>query len=191
MPDPGTVEDHWFMRPPIDPYAKRERGFPPRPVAERFEEKVDRSGGRDACHLWTAGVNRRGYGRIWTNSRASELAHRVAYILAYGLPPSGMCVCHRCDNPSCVNSRHLFAGTHADNAADRGAKGRDARSRGEANPAATLSRYAVRIICRMALSGKWRQKEIAAAFRISVEHVSFIKRGQRRASDTADIREAA
>jgi hypothetical protein len=44
-----------------------------------------------------------------------------------GRVPDGMVVRHKCDNPACVNPDHLELGTHADNVADRDARGRTAR----------------------------------------------------------------
>lgn len=61
------------------------------------------------------------------------LAHRFAYIQKYGkIPEDTPFVCHKCDNPSCVNPEHLFVCTRQDNTDDMRAKGREKYShRGE------------------------------------------------------------
>lgn len=73
-----------------------------------------------------------------------RLAHRVAWELLHGPIPKGMDVCHRCDTPLCVNTEHLFLGTHADNMRDASAKRRIAA--GERAARARLSEADVRAI---------------------------------------------
>lgn len=75
------------------------------------------------CLLWLARVDRKGYGRLYWNGRPSQ-AHRLAWESVNGPMPAGMCACHKCDNPSCVNPGHLFAASSTENNADRDAKGR-------------------------------------------------------------------
>ena len=77
-------------------------------------------------------------------TRRSESAHRVSYMLNYGEIPGGMEVCHKCDNPRCINPEHLFIGTRKDNIADREAKGRNIVPIGEEHVNAKLSKKKVK-----------------------------------------------
>ncbi len=76
------------------------------------------------CWIWKGARNYRGYGRCWNGTRVVT-AHRFAYELIHGSNSlKGLCGCHRCDKPPCVNPDHVFPGTASDNSKDRGAKQR-------------------------------------------------------------------
>ena len=104
--------------------------------AKRFWAKVERG---SSCWLWQ-GRLRHGYGAVWDVSGTAG-AHRVAWILTHGPIPPGLCVCHRCDNPACVNPAHLFLGTHRDNVRDMVRKGRAVNPQAERNRGKTHCRH--------------------------------------------------
>jgi hypothetical protein len=94
-------------------------------IEERFWRFVDKSDD-DSCWNWF-GQKINGYGRIslGAKSLASDGSHRVSWKMHNKQEiPKGMFVMHSCDNPSCVNPKHLSLGTPKDNSDDMIAKGR-------------------------------------------------------------------
>lgn len=128
------------------------------------------------CWEWTASKHRGTYGQISVGNRPKR-AHRVSYELFCGTIPDGLHVLHKCDNRGCVNPRHLFLGTNADNQADMDAKGRRVivPSKGEANGSAKLTSTEAAAI--RAAKGV-TEKALAAQFGISKSQVHNIRSGR-------------
>lgn len=132
------------------------------------------------CWLWKRSLGVWGYGQTNLVGLPPK-AHRASWVLHYGPIPAGLCVLHRCDTPACVRPDHLFLGTHADNVADRDAKGRTGHSMGrsgEKNAMSKLTAREVRAIYRRANAGEV-QDSLATEFGVSATCVSKIVRRTR------------
>ncbi|MDT7808991.1 MAG: hypothetical protein QOJ70_2804 [Acidobacteriota bacterium] len=149
----------------------------------RFWRKVDRSGGPEACWLWTGFVRENGYGIIGIKGKEYK-AHRVSYFIEHGRIDNGRLVLHYCDVRACVNPAHLFSGTPKDNSQDAVKKRRNTKLYGEQNGKAKLTRAAVLSIRRMCKRGGIYQKTIAKQFGVSEATVSYIVNGGRWGSFT-------
>jgi hypothetical protein len=121
-----------------------------RSLSDRFWSKVDRSG---QCWTWQASLDSKGYGNFGlprndgTGRFVMQRAHRVAWMLTHGaMPTSTDFLCHRCDNPRCVNPAHLFIGDAQANVSDCISKGRLNDRSGENNPRAKLTEEQVQDI---------------------------------------------
>jgi len=81
---------------------------------EKFFEKVNKT---DGCWLWTGGKTKAGYGMTHINGK-QYISSRASYIIHKGEIPEGLWICHHCDNPSCVNPDHIYAGSPKQNFTD-------------------------------------------------------------------------
>ncbi len=88
--------------------------FPSYKIDEKeFWSLVDVKG-ENECWLWKGSFKSNGYGNFHRKS-----AHRVSYkIINCKFPKERFEICHKCNNPKCVNPNHLYAGTHKENMQD-------------------------------------------------------------------------
>ena len=99
-------------------------------------------------------INHVGNGKFLFNRRV-QLSHRFAYQIWVGSIPINLCICHHCDNPSCVNPKHLFLGTVNDNNQDKVKKGRQFKPQGTKNWKCILTNNLVIEIREKYTTGKY------------------------------------
>ncbi len=125
------------------------------------------------CWVWLGAKQPTGYGLLWvSNTKKYEKTHRLSYKFFHGKIPDGICVCHKCDNPSCINPEHLFLGTHADNASDKISKGR--QKIGSQHGRAILKENQILKI-RETYKGEYGQlSELAKKYHVTPQSISAI-----------------
>lgn len=149
---------------------------------ERFWSKVEKT---DTCWLWKAST-RAGYGSFKLNGKVI-FAHRFSYELANNGIDKDLMVCHKCDNPLCVNPDHLFLGTNSDNMKDCYSKGRMKLlngikfKKGDRPDNRVLSDLSVKEIKKLIINKKELKltlQKIADIFNINVSTIKDIASGR-------------
>lgn len=147
------------------------------------------------CWEWKGGKNKQGYGLLkYENKNWSS--HRLSYHVFNQKIPDNMIVCHKCDNPTCINPSHLFIGTYKDNMEDMYNKGRGFKSKkapqllgpkipiqfrrlkGEDSPLSKLCDEQVVTIIKLLKAG-CRGVDVAKEFKVHISTISLIKNGKR------------
>lgn len=146
-------------------------------LLEKFEDGYESQFlGNDNCWNWTKGLTAGGYGQI-TYECKKYAPHRLAWEFANNKKiDKGMVIMHSCDNPACVNPKHLSMATQAENVADMMQKGRfkDYDKSGENNPRSIVKKEDVKAI----FEADGTHQEIADKFGYPYHAVSSIRIGR-------------
>lgn len=133
------------------------------------------------CWEWANCLQANGYGRINAN-RKSQYVHRLAFELAHGAIPTGLDVCHECDNRKCCNPDHLFSGTRKVNMRDAKSKGRlscgirhSLKVEKHVRARSKLSMEIARTIRALKLSGE-RTDSLATIFKVDISTIRLVIR---------------
>jgi hypothetical protein len=123
-----------------------------------------------------------GYGQMAVNRGRPWRAYRIAYEAWVKVPEPNVDICHRCDNPPCINPAHLFEGTRKDNIDDMVAKKRHRNGENKKNH--KLTDVEVQQIKDLYASGLYRHKDLAEMFGVSSSLISMLIAGKRRKEPT-------
>ena len=129
------------------------------------------------CRVWTGATSSSGYGLIRVEGKQRRATH-IVWEKEIGKVPKDHYVCHKCDNPACIEITHLFVGTPKENMADARAKGRIAR--GARLPQTKFSAEDVAVMRKLA--EEIPKAEIDKIFGISPRYRRAILQGKARLS---------
>jgi len=152
------------------------KGMIPKPDVARFEALFIPEP-NSGCWLWEGTFRANGYGQFKRTGHRLETASRSAWYIYRGDVPQKIDVCHKCDNPACVNPDHLFLGSRKDNMQDMIAKGRQRITilHGETNPSAKLN---AKQVDEIRSSGGVPLGKLAALYGVSKSAIWSIRSGK-------------
>ncbi|MDE2105818.1 MAG: HNH endonuclease [Patescibacteria group bacterium] len=125
------------------------------------------------CFEFYGHLNEHGYGRVRKDSKLVYI-HREIYKEFFGSFDEKLSVCHKCDNPCCINHNHLFLGTHKQNMEDKARKGRVPDMRGDKSNVAKLSSKDIPLIRKRIKDGETCYS-IAREYGVTGEAILAIK----------------
>jgi hypothetical protein len=150
-------------------------------VWHRFWEKVDKENSEKyydgtRCWEWKNAIDGGGYGVLMINHSpyTREKAHRFSWLIHNGVIPKDMYVLHACDNPPCVNPKHLFLGSNLINMQDKVRKERQSRLFGDKNGRCLMTKEKVIEMRKLYSTGKYSYRKLIKMFGISQTQVARI-----------------
>lgn len=149
-------------------------------LEDRFWAKVDKRG-PDECWSWL-GASNAGYGLISDGTGKHLRATRASIIIHYGSFDNSLVVCHKCDNPPCVNPDHLFLGTLKNNMQDMHSK-----NRGYAKLTIQQREEIARRYVRGTPHVPGNSRELAEEYGVSTSRIQGIVREYRRKSGVCEV----
>ena len=139
---------------------------------KRFENKFIPEP-NSGCWLWFGALhNKLGYGSFRYLGNTVK-AHRASWLIYNGKIEENKCVLHKCDNPFCVNPKHLFIGTQQDNISDMKAKGRAKGVVGSRHHNSKINEEQVIQIRNLSKNGV-KFKELLTMFDIKKSMLSYV-----------------
>jgi len=139
-------------------------------IQQNINSLMSRVHKTESCWLWTGLISQDGYGKVGYNYKTYR-AHRLIFELLTKQNINNKYLCHSCDNPLCVNPKHLFIGTQKDNIKDASNKNR--RAIGEKHPQHKLTEKEVLEIRNLKKNGK-TIKELSYLFKVNQSSISAI-----------------
>lgn len=136
------------------------------------------------CWEWSGSLDANGYGQLAVNRGRPWGAYRIAYEAWVKVPEPNVDICHRCDNPPCINPSHLFEGSRAVNVADAVSKMRHVH--GERQKHKLKDRQVTEIRARHAAGGV-TQRALSVEYGVSQAQISNITTWKQRKHETHQL----